>query len=535
MKMYLILSLSLFTNFTILAATVNSEIKQVIVYRQGAKITGTAQATLNPGSNEVVIGNLTSTIDPNSIQVNIQNKAVLLSVAARTNFMGQQALPNKIKKLEDSLDLVSDRIEWLKNEQSIYQGEEKLIIDNQKIVNEKEKITIIELSQLADFYRIRLTVIRKKAYENNIALRELNKKKLSIENQLNELKYNKEKETGELLLNIAAEQTLKINISFSYYTPDAGWTPLYDIRSTGANKALELVCKANVNQHTGYDWNAIDLIISTGNPIANNERPLLNPWYIDFYQPIIIRGISSVQKSTRTEAAPEMNMLAIANEEELAEAAPPVPYQVVESTSQMATEYDIKIKQDIPSDGKEHVVPINEYELPASYMYHSVPKLDPHVFLLARIGGYGKYNLLPGRTNLFFEGMYVGQSYLNPEVTIDSLIISLGRDDRISINRNVLKDLTSKQIIAANKKELKGYEIAVRNNKNLPVTIEIIDQIPVSMNKDIVVEIEEQDGAAYNADYGKLTWKVDIAPGETKKLQFIYSVKYPKDKQLSGI
>jgi uncharacterized protein (TIGR02231 family) len=217
------------------------------------------------------------------------------------------------------------------------------------------------------------------------------------------------------------------------------------------------------------------------------------------------------------------------------EEAASVPYQVVETANQMSVEYEIKIKQDIPSDGKEHIVPISNFELPATYTYHAVPKLDPHAFLLAKVTDYNQFNLLPGTTNIFFEGMYVGQTFLNPEVTGDSLILSLGRDDRITVKREMLNDFTSLKVIGTNKKVLKGYEMIIRNNKSIPVTIEVLDQVPLSQNKEIEVEIEEISGAQYLTDYGRLRWKLDIKPGETRKIRFVYSIKYPKDKQVPGI
>jgi uncharacterized protein (TIGR02231 family) len=200
----------------------------------------------------------------------------------------------------------------------------------------------------------------------------------------------------------------------------------------------------------------------------------------------------------------------------------------------MAVEYEIMAKQDIPSDGKPHSVALREIKLPASYIYHSVPKLNPAAFLLARVGDYSQYDLLPGQTNIFFEGMFVGQTYLNPGLTGDSLILSLGRDDRISVKRNQLKDFTSSRVIGPNKKVTRAYEIVLRNTKKTPVTIEVLDQLPISQNKDIVVELEEYEGADYNPDYGKILWRVGMAPDETRRLRFIYSVKYPKDKQIAG-
>jgi uncharacterized protein (TIGR02231 family) len=260
----------------------------------------------------------------------------------------------------------------------------------------------------------------------------------------------------------------------------------------------------------------------------------MNPWYIDFYQPPVAMP-GQYQRSAKAAPAMQSNMLLM--EESVGdemEAMAPIPYEVSEVANQMTSEYVIEVKQDIPADGKEHMVPIRNIELPARYSYHTAPKLDQHAFLIARVGTYGQYNLLPGRTNIFFEGMYVGQTYLNPEATADSMVLSMGRDDRINIKRNVLTDITSTKTIGPNKKVVKAYEIILRNNKSINVEIEVLDQLPLSRNKDIVVEAEEMDGAVYNSDYGRLMWKLNLAPSETKKIRLSYSVKYPKEKQVRG-
>ena len=56
------------------------------------------------------------------------------------------------------------------------------------------------------------------------------------------------------------------------------------------------------------------------------------------------------------------------------------------------------------------------------------------------------------------------------------------------------------------------------------------DQYPVSSTRDIEEELIESSGAAVNTETGVLTWKMDLAPGETKKYRVSYSIKYPKDK-----
>lgn len=535
MKTQRILSILLFSIIGLSLFAVESEIEQVIVYRRGAKINRSAQFSVSSGNQEIVISNLTSTIDANSLQVNIRGNAMLLSASVRTNFLGYKTLPKRTQLLKDSLEMITEKIDWLKNEQEIYQGEEKLIQENQRIVNEKEKITAQDIAQLADFYRERLITIRKKKFRNSKDLKELDQVKIQLEKQLQELHYQRGKRMGEVVLNIAAEQSSKIIVEFTYLSYNAGWTPIYDLRCGGTDNPINLVYKANVAQTTGYDWSDIDLVISTGNPTANNNRPILHPWFIDFYEEPVVVGYGAQKKSAPAPSTSNMLLMEVADEAQMEDIQPPVPYQVLQSSNEMAIEYAIKAKQDIPADGKNHIVPLNSIELPASYSYHTVPKLDQHAYLLARIGDYNQYNLLPGNANIFFEGMYIGKTNLNPQLTSDSLIISMGRDDRIKVQRNVLKDYTSQKVIGSNKKELKGYEIVIRNNKVHPIKLEVLEQVPISGNREIEVEAVEIGQAVYTADYGKLLWNIELAPGETRNIPFVYSVKYPKDKQISGL
>ena len=51
----------------------------------------------------------------------------------------------------------------------------------------------------------------------------------------------------------------------------------------------------------------------------------------------------------------------------------------------------------------------------------------------------------------------------------------------------------------------------------------------------IEVTVLETGGATFNKDTGKLVWKINLQPNETRKLTYKFEVKYPKDKQISGL
>jgi hypothetical protein len=205
-----------------------------------------------------------------------------------------------------------------------------------------------------------------------------------------------------------------------------------------------------------------------------------------------------------------------------------VPLSIKEEQKQTTTSFDIELPYTIPTNGKEHQVDIKEMTMPATYQYACVPKMDADAFLTAEVLDWEKHNLMEGEANLYFEGTYLGKSLLKTNDTDDTLRISLGRDKNVVIKRTKLKDFGRNKILSNKRHEARGFEITIKNKKNYPLSIVIEEQIPVSKDKQIDVE-HKADGAIYDKEKGRLTWKIDLKPLEDKKLVFSYEVKYPAD------
>ena len=471
-----------------------------------------------------------------SIQTKVKGSATLLSLNYQINYLQDQVSSELVKQLQDSLYLLANDIKWVQNQRASYQGEENLINLNNKLGSNEKGMTVQELKDLATFYRQRTLEIRKKLLGLEKEEYKLNQSRNRIQYQLNQLNAsNQKKPTGEIALQLAANVSGKISISFTYLTTGAGWSPSYDLRYEGIEKPINLVYKANVYQNSGYDWKDVKLTISNGNPAQNNNRPILNPLYVNFYTaPVVIRGARAESNMAyvdgmkmKSEIMAEEAMYDDYEEEALYKAP---EYIVSVSENQITAEYTIELKQDIPSDGKYHLVNISDVNLDAKYQYHSVPRLDKGAFLLAKVYDYGKHHLQPGTANIFFEDMYIGQSQLNPFVSSDTMLVSLGRDNGISVERTQLNDLTSTKFIGSNKKQTYAYAITIKNNKSKAIDLEILDAFPISQNSQIEVELLESGDAKVNNDYGKLSWDLVIPSGQSRKLDFSYSIKYPKDQ-----
>ncbi len=164
------------------------------------------------------------------------------------------------------------------------------------------------------------------------------------------------------------------------------------------------------------------------------------------------------------------------------------------------TSFDIELPYTIPSDGQQHLIAIKRYELPASYRYYAVPKMDKDAFLQAQVTNWEELNLLPGETNIFYEGSYVGKGNIDVRNVQDTMTLSMGRDKKIIVKRERDTKLRSVKTIGANVRETFAYTITIRNTRKETINLTVQDQLPVSNDKDITIENKNKDagGAAYN-------------------------------------
>ena len=554
MKKNLLVFATLLSTLTLWANTelrVKSSIKDATVYLTGAKLTSVATVNLASGNTEVIFDNLPVGINPSSMQIRFKNgvNVNLLSAKFRTRYIETASTDNRVlRNMMDSIVGFNDRFTSLNNEREILRGEENLIAQSQSRIGtgKDNSLTVNDLKELSTYYRTRLTEIKKRLQELQIEERKLREPFDELQKRYTDLAQKRGKTSGEIVLAVNSTAAQSLEIACVYIVNNARWTPQYDLRSEGTDKPLKLVYKAAITQNCGLDWADIKLQVSTANPNISNDRPVLNPQYIDYQ---VYKQYANAQYQKNRERTEEKDM-SRSNTYNLAQApavAGGMPStdadgisDVVSTASgdeamEVAAVFDVALSQTIPSDNEEHIVRVQESDMKAVYEYHAVPKLEQAAFLLAKVTDYGQYHLLPGKASIFYQDTYVGQSMIDPRTVGDTLLLSLGRDEAITIKRTKPVDVKSeKKIIGDTKKEVIEYEITIKNNKRAPITIEILDQVPISRQKDITVEIDEKrlSGAEYNATYGKLLWKVSIEGNSNKKLHFGYTLKYPKNQNI---
>ncbi|MFZ1857865.1 MAG: DUF4139 domain-containing protein [Chitinophagaceae bacterium] len=363
---------------------------------------------------------------------------------------------------------------------------------------------------------------------------------------------NKQKPYGQVFLQVMCKRSGEIPVDLSYYTTQAGWTAVYDVRVNSKTNKVKLVYKASLTQTSGIDWKKTKLTLSTGTPNFGVAAPILTPWYLQLYVPGIY---TELQRRAAQGNASRNVVQSYRDDRSLSEVVvsgtdgdykqEKLKDQTIDPSTlqqyttlnegQLNTNFEIDLPYDIESDGQLHSVSIKDQEISCVLKNYAVPRIDKDAYLLAEVADWQNLDLLPGDANIIMDDTYIGKSVIDPNTTADTLNLSLGRDKRIAVKRSVVKELSSLKTSGKESRQIFTYEIIVKNNKLTDVNLLLKDQYPLSTIKEVEVKLEEDGAATVNPETGVLTWKIDLKPGESKKVRFTYSVKYPKDKKIVNL
>lgn len=529
-----ILAISLSFNFGALSAAegekpLSSKITEAKVFLSGVQVVRTASATIPAGSSTIVFTGLAQGVDPQSIQVTGKGGYNILSVNHRINYLTESPKKKEIEELQERIKKLEKDYAFEKAMQDVWVNEEQLLNKNSSIGGQQNGLTAAQLTAVNDYVRERLKITKTNWLGQQEKLNSLHLEAEKLRQQLSTLQSQAPRPTSEVVVEITSSVEVSASFAITYYVGGAGWVPAYDLRAKGVGQPIDLLMKAQVTNNTGEDWNKVELSLSSGNPTLGGVMPNLNPWTLYTHRPMQLESISSRPRMRATADAP--SSAAYEGKEEMKYEDREANYVVNNTVAYRTTtsEFVIETPFTIPSDGVPHTVGVKNHSIAATYKHYATPKLDKDAFLYARTTGWEDLNLLPGEANVFFEGTFVGQSYLQLDLPKDTLDISLGRDKGVVVERVKRKASNEKAVIGGSRTVTIGWDLTIRNTKGTSVDLEVRDQHPMSPQSEIEVKLVEKGGAVVNENNGMLIWNINLAAKETKKLGFAYTVKHPKD------
>jgi uncharacterized protein (TIGR02231 family) len=507
---------------------VSSKIDAITVYPRGAQVERSATKSVTSGRQMFVFTGLASEMDAATINVSANSGITVLSVSNQVGKLKQSAKPKELRMLEDSLQTLQFDKTFNQNMLDVYAQEKAMVLNNNKVGwgGNSSDFLIEDLEDLSDFYRDRLADIMLKNMQLNQKQEVLQKNINRIAQKVNEANSKLNRATGEILVEAYVPNNATANFELSYMIRSAGWIPSYNINVKEVDEPLKVSYNAKVYQNTGVDWKDVSLTLTNANPNLSGNKPEIHPWRLYFVQG---QGFDmGYSNKLETDASkPRLQSLAISDSENSVGSTAEYPM------NDAVTEFKIKSKHSVPSNGKHQGLAIDEFTIPATYQYYCAPKLDPSAFLIARVTEFEKYDLLPGEANLFFSNTFVGKTYINTSTVADTLDLSLGRDQSIVVKREKIKEFCETKKLSGSTKETLGIEISVKNTKSTKIQLVIEDQVPISTDKEIEVDLIESKTALHDKGTGKLRWSKNIMAGQTESMVFKYTIKYPSDKKIN--
>lgn len=537
---------------------VSSKIQKVTVYSQGAQIYRNASYSIGKGLTQVVIEGVSPRIDANSLQVKATGNVIILDSKYSLFYPQPEAtdldgLPLKIRKaitlLEDSIKTMNYEIQEVQDEMDVYTATKNILSNNGAMRGQgKVNDSIQLLKEALDYYTVKMLEINKKLQRLTKVRTSLNEERAGMNQRLNDLRNYQNnanlnpKPKGpihRIVVTLSAEDYAKGKLDISYLVSNAGWTPMYDLRSDISSGKVNLNYKAQVYQNTGIDWEDIRLNISTNNPYQNKTKPTLHPWYIDYYA-----YRQQNQNRTRTTSgglkqkaeaygfnSPQPTSARVDYAEEEVQMDAITANQFVNVVNQViSAEFQIDLPYTIKSNNEQHMVLVKNEDLKADYKYYTVPKYDNSAYLVAQISKLDELQLVPAKANIFFDGSYIGETYLDPTTMDDTLDLSLGKDPNIIVKRTLIKRETKDKVVGTNKERTFAYDIEIKNLKSTSIDIVVQDQVPVTQNADIEITATELSRGEIDERTGIVEWEFNLKGGGKKELEFIYKVKHPKDQ-----
>jgi uncharacterized protein (TIGR02231 family) len=542
-------------------ATAKAETTQATVYfGYGAELTHQAKVKVNATTKTIVIDQLSTNVDINSLQISCPEEVALLSHRYNVFYpVEPPILKNKeVERLEDSIGLVQKEISRIDNLIAIDQEiltKTGVLIEATLNGNGGKTVASAEVLKLVEYYNTKIEKSKTSIYNHQQNNKQLYKRIDELKKRITAMNIvapAKPKPYGQLILQVLCKRTEEIPVSLSYYTQNAGWTPVYDIRVNSKTNKVKLVYKASLTQTTGIDWKKTKMTLSTGTPNFGVAAPVLSPWYLQLYVPEIYKALrgraagvnvnrNTIQSFNDDKALAEV-VVTDANgyykqQREQEDTIGPSTLQQYTTLNegQLNTNFEIDLPYDIESDGQLHSVTIKDEEIICTLKNYAVPRADKEAYLMAEVADWQNLDLLPGDANIIMDDTYIGKSMIDPNTTADTLNLSLGKDKRLAIKRSLVKELSSLKTSGGSNRQNFTYEVIVKNNKLTDVNLLLKDQYPLSTIKEVEVKLEDGGEAMVNEETGVLTWKVSLKPGESKKIRFSYSVKYPKDKKIINL
>lgn len=545
-------ALSLITT-QVLAAEIKgaSAINAVTVYPSGAEVTRIGKVAIERGEHTLLFTDLPADAVASSIRVEGKATGKLEIGSVDTRIVqvprtDEQVAASERRRIEQDIEKLKDERALL---QATIQAAEtqKRLVDNlaQMPAQPQPAGSAVAQPNWNELFALigqRGAEAHKTILETQIKARETDRQIRDLEGKLASLAPSRRART-EVKVSVGAATSLDADIVIRYQVRRAGWVPYYDARLSTGTKAqapkLSLVRRASIEQRTGESWENVTLALSTARPSAGTAAPLLSALVVDFESERPPPPAPAVRPAPTSglRNAPSAQVAAESARGRLEDAVAADEVRAKVEVQAFQAIYGIAGRVTVPDTGETKRVQIDTMDIDPALAVRAVPKRDEKAYLYAKLAVARGTPLLPGSVSLFRDGTFVGNGQLPLLAPGEEHELGFGVDDAVRVRYAIAEEKRGETgIISSSKTDTRSYRITAKNLHARPIQITVLDQIPVSQNADIKVElIGKSVPSRRDVDdkRGVMAWDATLAPDEERVIEFGYRAAWPAAKNVT--
>ncbi|RTQ31352.1 mucoidy inhibitor MuiA family protein [Variovorax gossypii] len=511
-------------------AAADSRITQVKVYPGSATVERVARVAA--GARSVTFACLPAGLDVQSLQVSadasvrIGETSVLSEQRELSARCSTSPLDGRIRELEDQKAALQAETDALGMVTGYLKG---LAGGSDATSGARAPMDARNLAAMTE-------AMRRTGQDSLLKQHQIQRRQAEIDRQLNPLLAERTRTQGNggqvtaVTVTLAAGADADVKLSYQVNGP--GWTPTYRALLDTTTRKVRIERQALVAQSTGEDWRGVKLVLSTGQPRRETTGRLPTAWRIGIEPPPRPAAEMAYPAAPAAAMAPSPIMASKSMDSRERRAEPLFDVSVFDSS--FATEFSVPQAIDVPSNGQRVTMALGQHEDTAKLAARTSPRVDASAFLVAELDQPA--GVWPaGTMQLYRDGAFVGSGRWNAPSDA-RLTLSFGRDELVRVQAEPERDNQGTGGFAGSRAERKVQRAyVVENRHRTPVTVQVLEAAPVSVDEKVRVASEfspQPAELAWKKQPGLAMWQLDLAAGQTARVTADYTIGYPKDARL---
>lgn len=530
---------------------VASRIARVTVYEDRALVTRLSKTQVGKGVTRIAVEHLPPGLDPASIRarcgaarvLGVDLEAVHLVMESREELkaarVAHDAARRKLTESEMTLAEAKDRWDLFRSVRA------KSVEGGERALGGGQAVDVKSMRDLLELVAAQGTRARQDVLSATDDVAAAKAAEDAARRRVEELSTGRDRDESRVVVTLDADAEAEADVSVQYIVAGASWQPVYDLRVDENFGEASLGLGAIVVQKTGEEWKDVALELTTAQPSAGAAPPEPQPWHVWFPRVEVADGMVArrAMPGAKPAAAPRPPAELAADEDRLEDKEK--GFAPLVRRTGLVVAFQSQLAESIASDGQPSRVVLARFDLTPDVRWTAFPRATNKVFVTAKMTNTSPVALPAGECRVFVGADYVGPMQLKDWGVGKEIDVGLGVDRDVEVERERLKhERSTEGVFSKDTVHVSEFRLTVRNHRDRAIDVRLLDQIPVSGDEDLAVEVTSnslalaqlpQREAETAKARGVLEWRFPLAAKAHQDVRFAFEVRHPKDREVGGL